>query len=312
MNKQPQNTENEFLDRLRTPTPALASGGAFSLACVLPTVIALLVVMILGVMGLTSEGYAQTEWWKYISYIITPLAFLCVTVLYLRYRRVGWRFAVRSQKCAFKYFAIAMILQVGLFALAQINGYFLEWLTRFGYQPTEIGLPSTKGFAIVGVLFTVALLPAVFEELVFRGVLLHGLQKNFSPVAAILLCGGLFAFYHQRPEQTLYQFACGATYALLALRAGSILPTVLAHFVNNTVIIVLHACGITAIPTPIFIVVVIVAGLCLLSTLFYLIFIDKSTPLKDEPTQKKDFFLSAFAGIAIILLSWFTALFTGF
>ncbi|MFQ7079353.1 MAG: hypothetical protein ACLRSW_16265 [Christensenellaceae bacterium] len=50
-----------------------------------------------------------------------------------------------------KYFLIAVLLQVGLFARG-LNGLFLNFLGRFGYKDDPILLPSLNGFGLVGVL----------------------------------------------------------------------------------------------------------------------------------------------------------------
>ncbi len=282
------------------------------MSCILPTLVMVFVVVLVALFGGATEGYENTDWWTYITYTVTPFAFAIVAYAYLRYRKIGIFEAVRRQKCHPKYFLLALGLQVGLFALAEVNGYFLAWLERFGYQPTDLALPSTKGFGFVGVLFAVAVLPAVFEEIVFRGIVLNGLKRNFSFVGAVLLCGGLFALYHQRPEQTWYQFACGTAYALLAMRSGSLLPTMFAHFLNNAVVVTLYSLGVTTIPAGVFLAIMVVAGVCLIGTLGYLIVWDKNQPKRDMPTHKKDFWLSALVGIVLIGLSWLTALFAGF
>ena len=160
-------------------------------------------------------------------------------------------------------------------------------------------------------LAVVALLPAIFEEIFFRGVLLHGL-KNFSQTCAVLLCGALFALYHQNPAQTVYQFCCGAAFALVAIRAKSILPTVLSHFINNAVILILTKFGLTEFSTPVFWTVVTVSTLCLIASLGYLLFIDKE---KERQTQNKEeqkrFFLFAAVGIFACAFTWLAVLLLG-
>ena len=104
----------------------------------------------------------------------------------------------------------------------------------------------------------------------------------------------------------------------MAIRAGSVFPTMLAHFVNNAVIIILQKYGVENIPTPVFIPVVIVSGLCLLGSLAYLIFVDKNHLPEEEgtPEQKKTnrgvFILGTAIGILICFASWGRALYMGF
>ena len=200
-------------------------------------------------------------------------------------------------------------MQFGLLALSELNGYFVGFLQNFGYKPQPVQIPSTQGFGLVGVLFVVALLPAVLEELIFRGFILRGL-KGLGGVASILLCGGLFALYHQNPVQTMYQFCCGACFALIAFRSGSIFPGVLAHFANNAfVVLYYHFTGQDAMSLPWWLLVI--TALCLVGTIVYLIFFDKKKqemPLQEEQKDVKGFFAYAAIGILVAAVNWISVL----
>ncbi len=298
---------------LQTPSPAKAAGLAYTMGALFPTILMFLLTFVLAIFGFTKvENFTKSDLYLYLAYLCTPIAFLLVALFI-------WRFLYRKRRlemprrCASKYYLIAILMQLGLFGLSELNSLFLQFLSQFGYQDPGISLPSMDGFGFVGVLLVIAVLPAVFEELIFRGALLNGL-KSFGETGAILLCGGLFALYHQNPAQTLYQFCCGAAYAWIAFRAGSILPTVCAHFINNATILTLHKCGVTTIPTPVFIAVVGVAALALVGAMIWLIFFDKKEkkPLTEaDKVERKSFWLAASCGIAVCALSWVSTLFSG-
>ncbi len=292
-------------------TGAKASGLAFSLAAVFPTLIFTLFLVFMQAFGAVGEGYEQSEWYIYASYLIPQLSFGLVVLLCLRYRKTPLKSAVKAQKCHPKYFLVAFVLQVGLLSLSELNALFLEWLEGFGYTDGGIRLPSTEGFGFVGVVLAIAVLPALFEELLFRGVVLDGLKEALNETLAVLVCGLLFALYHQNPAQTLYQFCCGAAFALVAIRAGSVLPTVLSHFLNNALILILYACNVETISTPVFVPYIVISALCLLGALGYLLFLDK--PQKSEKTgSSKGFWLFAAVGIFICALAWISVLLQGF
>jgi sodium transport system permease protein len=82
-------------------------------------------------------------------------------------------------------------------------------------------------------LFLIALLPAVCEELAFRGFILSGLLRRMTPTTAIIVSGFLFGFFHVNPQQLLTATVLGWVLGLIATRSGSLLPGVLFHFVNN-------------------------------------------------------------------------------
>ena len=82
-----------------------------------------------------------------------------------------------------------------------------------------------------------ALLPAITEELAFRGYILSGLERTYPKGTAILLSSLLFGFLHVL--LSLFQQLFGATLlglvlGLIAIRTGSLWPGVLFHFLNNT------------------------------------------------------------------------------
>ncbi len=90
------------------------------------------------------------------------------------------------------------------------------------------------------VLLAVALAPAVCEEVLFRGALLRGLASRIHPAAALLISSAMFSVYHFKPVQMLPTFTLGLVLGALALRTGSILPSTIAHFLNNAMAIVVH------------------------------------------------------------------------
>ncbi len=289
-------------------TTAQTSGLAYSFAAFLPVVLSFLFLIAISACGLTEkEGYERSNWYLYCSYILPQLSFAVVAVWYLRRTATPVPVAVKNQKCHPKYFLIAVALQIGLLCLSELNALFLELLGKFGYEDGGINLPSMHGFGFVGVLFVVAVLPALFEEIMFRGVLLKGM-RSFGVWGSVVVCGALFSLYHQNPAQTLYQFCCGAAFALVAIRSGSVLPTVLAHFINNAAILILTKRNITEFSTPVFISIMSVSVVCLILSSCYLIFIDKTKPEPESKANRKGFLLYALAGIALCALSWLLTL----
>jgi sodium transport system permease protein len=88
------------------------------------------------------------------------------------------------------------------------------------------------------VLIAIALAPAVCEEVLFRGVLARGLATRFHPWAAIVASSVLFSVYHLNPVQMLPTFTLGIVLGTIALRAGSAIPTMIAHLLNNAMALI--------------------------------------------------------------------------
>ncbi len=306
-----------FSSLLGKATPAKASGMAYTLATLIPAVLGFVFIFFVTVLNGVSENVTEQDWYLYCSYLLSPISFLVVIVWFLRYTETPVKKAVFAQKCHWKYFLLATLLQIGLLSLSELNSLFLEFLKRFGYEDPGISLPSMDGIGFVGVFLTVAILPALMEEIVFRGVLLQGL-RSFGTVGATLVCGALFSLYHQNPAQTLYQFCCGAAFALVAIRSGSVLPSVLAHFINNGAILILVKLGIESYPTPVFIAIIIISVLSLIGSLAWLLFKEKGgadglmdTKEENKNSERKRFFGCAAVGIIVCSLTWIAMLFSG-
>jgi membrane protease YdiL (CAAX protease family) len=82
-------------------------------------------------------------------------------------------------------------------------------------------------------LFNVALVPAFCEEVLYRGFVLNTLKRKWGVTAAVLISGIVFGLYHVRFTQLIPLAFLGILLAILAWKSGSILPAMVAHFVNN-------------------------------------------------------------------------------
>ena len=144
-------------------TRAKASGLTYTLSAFTSTLVAFLVMLVLFMSGvMATEGAEESDLYLYCSYLISPISFLLVACLILRFRKISVREAIKSQACKPRFFLIAVGLQIGLLSLSELNAWFLRFLEGIGYQDTPILLPNMDGVGFVGVLIVIALLPAVF------------------------------------------------------------------------------------------------------------------------------------------------------
>lgn len=283
-----------------------SAGALFSGAAVLMVLVSVVYSLIVASADLSYSSDDMPDWAIYCSYILPQAAFLIAIAAFFLLVDVSPRETYRGTKPA--YFALAVLLQFGLFSLSWANGMFIGFLEEtVGYTASSTVLPSTEGWRIVTVILAVAVLPAIFEETIFRGLMLGPLKRLSTP-AAVLLSGLLFALYHQSPAQTVYQFCCGCAFALIAIRANSVLPTMLSHFLNNAFIIILYACGIEDFSGTGGAVFYALSGCALAFSLAWLIFADRKTNTK-KTESAKPFFLYASVGIAVCGISWVLALF---
>jgi sodium transport system permease protein len=95
-------------------------------------------------------------------------------------------------------------------------------------------MEGVPGLGTALVLF--AVIPAVCEELAFRGFILSGLERGHTTRTAIVLSAVLFGFMHvllSLFQQLFNATLLGLVLGLLAVRSRSIVPGVVFHMINN-------------------------------------------------------------------------------
>jgi sodium transport system permease protein len=124
-----------------------------------------------------------------------------------------------------------------------------------------------KGVPAVQLLFFMTVLPGIFEEITFRGVLLHGLRRRLHPLVLALVVGALFGIFHVALFRFVPTAALGVFLALITMLTGSIYPAMLWHALSNGLGIVLHLRGFPITDLDAF---GYVAGVGLLAAAFYI------------------------------------------
>ena len=96
---------------------------------------------------------------------------------------------------------------------------------------------------IDGLLFNlvvIALIPAIGEELTFRGVLQQSLTRRMNPHIAILFSAAIFSFIHFQFYGFLPRMFLGILMGYMFYITNSLWTSMLMHFVNNGAAVVLY------------------------------------------------------------------------
>jgi sodium transport system permease protein len=87
-------------------------------------------------------------------------------------------------------------------------------------------------------LLVIALVPAVCEELAFRGFILSGFRRSGHKWRAIVLSALLFGLAHFILQQSLITAFLGVVFGYLAVQSGSIFPGMAFHACHNALALV--------------------------------------------------------------------------
>lgn len=131
-----------------------------------------------------------------------------------------------------------------LFVVAQPTILFLGWLNSFvpvpdimaEMQETMAEMITTflksDNALLLGVIH-IGIVPAICEEIMYRGYVQRALEKSWGITAAILISGALFGAYHLQISNIIPLATLGVFLAYLTYVSDSLIPAMVAHFVNN-------------------------------------------------------------------------------
>ena len=221
------------------------SGKVFIISLLAPLFISLLIFLLCGAIvsacGLDAQTQLESTWFIAVSSVLTSLTFVGIYLIYNKYYKIDNRAVAFNFKIGWKNYLIAVVISViALFGLQQLISSFDALWETIGYNLSSISINPTN-FGLFALLVLVsAITPAICEEIIFRGMILNGLRTKFNDYASIALSAFMFALIHGNLQQFIYPFLLGLIYGWLCLRTGSVIPSIIAHFVNNFLVVLLQ------------------------------------------------------------------------
>lgn len=129
------------------------------------------------------------------------------------------------------------LLVIGGYAICTISNYAVSLLSSnlslFGLENksglvTEAKTPKEQ----IIYFLCIAIIPAITEEIAFRGIVLNFLRQ-YGDGFAILVSSMLFGIIHGNFVQIPFAFIVGLVCAVLVVKTNSIIPSILLHLLNN-------------------------------------------------------------------------------
>jgi membrane protease YdiL (CAAX protease family) len=168
---------------------------------------------------------------------LMPLLFVVLPILVLRYWKIGIVDALALRKPTAVHLLAGLLVGVS----AWIPAHELNVL-----QQSIVGIPEAflrmaqqikEAIELLPwpmVILFLAVVPAICEELLFRGFLMSGLSTSAKKWTAILASAGFFAVFHFILFKFVVAGALGVVLGYLCWQSRSIFPGVLAHAMHNT------------------------------------------------------------------------------
>jgi len=134
-------------------------------------------------------------------------------------------------------------------------------------------LGSTAGRNPIVRVWVFALVPAVCEEIFFRGALLKFLSSALGAHAGIWICGFVFSLIHFQISGFMPRFLLGVMFGYFVLWSGSIFPAIWGHFLFNagSLLLLFQQDSFQTVDMGVFtLTIVFISPALLIFSLFYL------------------------------------------
>jgi membrane protease YdiL (CAAX protease family) len=90
----------------------------------------------------------------------------------------------------------------------------------------------------IAILF-IGVLPALSEELLFRGIILNGFKHEFGGLRALIYSSLIFALMHALIPRMVITFFLGIMFGIVVRLSGSVILAMILHLLNNMLAIFL-------------------------------------------------------------------------
>jgi len=141
--------------------------------------------------------------------------------------RPAWRTLPAAALLAVVMNPIVSVLQVAVMRLYPVSDSIRQALEEWTKLPGEFWQ----------LVLVMAVLPAVCEELAFRGFILSGFRHLGHKWRAIVYASLFFGITHAVFQQSLIASLVGVVIGYLAVQSGSLLPCIVFHVVHNTLML---------------------------------------------------------------------------
>lgn len=92
-------------------------------------------------------------------------------------------------------------------------------------------------YGFYGAFLKIVIVAPIIEELIFRGVIMHGFMRNYPKIVAIFVSALLFALFHLNPWQFPATFLLGLLLGWVMVITRNIFACIIGHAINNGMVL---------------------------------------------------------------------------
>lgn len=184
-----------------------------------------------------SKGFTSTLAGICIVAVLNQMAMIVTPLAYSKIRstNVFKDMGFKTKIGATQILTLVLISICTILAFSPLANWFIQLIELTGFKTENIAsLQINKLWEFFVALIVMCILPAICEEILFRGMMARSFADK-GYIFAIFMSGMFFAIMHGNPVQLIHQFFLGCVCAAVYFMSGSIWAAIIVHFTNNFV-----------------------------------------------------------------------------
>ena len=165
--------------------------------------------------------------------MVNQLLILAVPLVLVWYMKTDWKKLFSLRLPGARNIVGGIFLYLGTLFLSLLSGFLLTRIFPESTEKLDQSFQVLLEAPLFLLILVIAVMPALGEELFFRGLLFCSWKKHLGPVWGILLSSLIFGAFHLSLVKLIPTALLGACFAYITYRSGSILIGMLLHFINN-------------------------------------------------------------------------------
>lgn len=187
-------------------------------------------------------SYFQLKYGLY-GVLSNQVILLLLVFAYLVYTKCDIKKTMNIRKPKVSSIIGAILLWIGTFIIITLISIPLQKLFPDSAENLNTINNLLGGYNILELLVIMAVVPAVCEELFFRGFIFSAAREKFKIVPAIIFVSVIFGIYHMSLIKIFTVGILGAAFAISIYYSKSIVTSMIMHFLNNSIAVIVFEYG---------------------------------------------------------------------
>ncbi|MCI7791611.1 MAG: ABC transporter permease subunit [Lachnospiraceae bacterium] len=170
---------------------------------------------------------------QFIGTAIIQLMIVAVPLALTWYMKSDVKILFSLQKPEKKTIVGSILLYIGTYLVMFMLSIVLSKLLPSHLEGLEMAFEEMMKQPFVLLVLVIAVMPAIGEELLFRGLVFGSMRQKYKVAWAIFLSALFFGAYHTNLVKLIPTGLLGACFAYIVYKSGSIFISMFLHFTNN-------------------------------------------------------------------------------